>query len=53
MCTTFCSLDLDCGFISDLRVVFNVGPLRSRAAKAFGFIDDMINYSTANSTSFF
>lgn len=24
------------------------GPLRSRAAKAIGFIDDMINYSTAN-----
>ena len=29
--------------------VFEVaGPLRSRAAKAIGFIDDMINYSTAN-----
>jgi len=26
----------------------NAGPLRSRAAKAIGFIDDMINYSTAN-----
>lgn len=24
------------------------GPLRSRAAKAIGFIDDMINYSTSN-----
>jgi hypothetical protein len=24
------------------------GPLRSRAAKAIGFIDDMINYSLAN-----
>lgn len=26
----------------------SAGPLRSRAAKAIGFIDDMINYSTAN-----
>eukprot|EP00850_Spirogloea_muscicola_P010928 SM000066S20403 [mRNA] locus=s66:25278:28179:- [translate_table: standard] len=27
----------------------SAGPLRSRAAKAIGFIDDMINYSSANS----
>eukprot|EP00850_Spirogloea_muscicola_P008172 SM000043S15800 [mRNA] locus=s43:225854:227805:+ [translate_table: standard] len=26
----------------------SAGPLRSRAAKAIGFIDDMINYSSAN-----
>eukprot|EP00244_Chara_vulgaris_P002488 TRINITY_DN1441_c0_g1_i9.p1 TRINITY_DN1441_c0_g1~~TRINITY_DN1441_c0_g1_i9.p1 ORF type:complete len:405 (+),score=70.36 TRINITY_DN1441_c0_g1_i9:32-1216(+) len=26
----------------------SAGPLRSRAARAIGFIDDMINYSTAN-----
>ncbi|GAQ86187.1 Plastidic Enoyl-ACP Reductase [Klebsormidium nitens] len=32
-----------------LRVnTISAGPLRSRAAKAIGFIDDMINYSTAN-----
>lgn len=28
--------------------LFDAGPLRSRAAKAIGFIGDMINYSTAN-----
>lgn len=31
-----------------IKVYFSPGPLRSRAAKAIGFIDDMINYSTAN-----
>ena len=30
------------------EVFVMAGPLRSRAAKAIGFIDDMINYSTAN-----
>lgn len=28
---------------------YSVGPLGSRAAKAIGFIDDMIKYSYANS----
>eukprot|EP00898_Chlorokybus_atmophyticus_P003520 jgi/Chlat1/4169/Chrsp27S04270 len=33
-----------------LRVnTISAGPLRSRAAKAIGFIDDMINYAEANS----
>ena len=34
-----------------IRILFPsymVGPLRSRAAKAIGFIDDMINYSLSN-----
>ncbi|CAM6036448.1 unnamed protein product [Sphagnum compactum] len=42
-------LAFEAGRKHGIRVnTISAGPLRSRAAKAIGFIDDMINYSTAN-----
>ncbi|KAH7434856.1 hypothetical protein KP509_06G038100 [Ceratopteris richardii] len=42
-------LAFEAGRKYNIRVnTISAGPLRSRAAKAIGFIDDMINYSLAN-----
>ncbi|GBG65245.1 hypothetical protein CBR_g50287 [Chara braunii] len=42
-------LSFEAGRKWGIRVnTISAGPLRSRAARAIGFIDDMINYSTAN-----
>jgi enoyl-[acyl-carrier protein] reductase I len=35
-------------FFYSCSLSLNAGPLRSRAAKAIGFIDMMIDYSSAN-----
>jgi enoyl-[acyl-carrier protein] reductase I len=40
---------LRCGLVLQVRVnTISAGPLGSRAAKAIGFIDDMIRYSYEN-----
>lgn len=44
----FISLSLRFAFVTSHFMIWFSGPLRSRAAKAIGFIDTMIEYSLAN-----
>lgn len=44
----FTSLSLRFAFVTSHFMIWFSGPLRSRAAKAIGFIDTMIEYSLAN-----